>query len=166
MKLRELTGQYLELSSMATDSDSDLTPELIADTLESIEGEFNEKAVAVTHIISNMDSDIDIIDAEIQRLQSRKKVLQNGNDRIREYLKSNMIASDITKITCPLFSITLAKGRDVVSIDDESAIADEFMTVKTSITPDKREILKALKDNPDSVTGASLTTTEPSLRIK
>lgn len=166
MKLRELTGQYLELSNMATDSESDLTPELIADTLESIEGEFNDKAVAVTHVISNMDSDIEIIDTEIQRLQIRKKVLQNSNDRIREYLKSNMIASDITKITCPLFSITLAKGRDAVSIDDEASIADEFMSVKTSITPDKREILKALKLDHGSVTGASLTKTEPSLRIK
>tara|TARA_R110000822_G_scaffold127080_1_gene262306 strand:+ start:169 stop:669 length:501 start_codon:yes stop_codon:yes gene_type:complete len=166
MKLRELTGHYLELSNMASDQDSDLTPELIADTLESIECEFNEKAVSVTHIISNMDSDIEIIDAEIQRLQSRKKIMQNSSDRIREYLKSNMIASEITKITCPLFSITLAKGRDVVSIDDEASIADEFMSVKTSISPDKREILKALKADPDSVAGASLTKTEPSLQIK
>jgi|TARA_R110000868_G_scaffold409032_2_gene693756 uncharacterized protein YeeX (DUF496 family) len=166
MKLRELTGQYLELSNMATDLESDLTPELIADTLSSIQGDFKEKALSVTHVIADMDCNIDVIDVEIQRLQSRKKVLQNSNDRIREYLKSNMIASEITKITCPLFTITLAKGRDVVSIDNEDEIDNQYMTVKTSISPDKREILKALKDDPDSVKGASLAKTEPSLRIK
>ena len=166
MKLRELTGQYLELSNMATDLESDLTPELIADTLSSIQGDFKEKALSVTHVIADMDCNIDVIDVEIQRLQSRKKVLQNSNDRIREYLKSNMIASEITKITCPLFTITLAKGKDVVSIDNEDEIDNQYMTVKTSISPDKREILKALKDDPDSVKGASLAKTEPSLRIK
>tara|TARA_R110000851_G_scaffold117104_1_gene243653 strand:+ start:706 stop:1206 length:501 start_codon:yes stop_codon:yes gene_type:complete len=166
MKLRELTGQYLELSNMATDLESDLTPELIADTLSSIQGDFKEKALSVTHVIADMDCNIDVIDVEIQRLQSRKKVLQNSNDRIREYLKSNMIASEITKITCPLFTITLAKGRDVVSIDNEDEIDNQYMTVKTSISPDKREILKALKNDPDSVKGASLAKTEPSLRIK
>ena len=166
MKLRELTGQYLELSNMATDLESDLTPELIADTLSSIQGDFKEKALSVTHVIADMDCNIDVIDVEIQRLQSRKKVLQNSNDRIREYLKSNMIASEITKITCPLFTITLAKGRDVVSIDNEDEIDNKYMTVKTSISPDKLEILKALKDDPDSVKGASLAKTEPSLRIK
>jgi hypothetical protein len=166
MKLREITGQYLELCDLAIDQDSELTGEMIADTLESIEGDFNDKAIAVTHVITEMGSNIDRIDAEINRLQIRKKVMQNSNDRIREYLKSNMLASGITKIDCPLFSITIAKGRDVVQIIDEESLPDDYLSVKTVISPDKRAILKALKDDIDSVKGATLTKTEPSLRIK
>jgi len=77
-----------------------------------------------------------------------------------------MIALDITNIKCPLFSITLAKGRDIVSVYDEDAIDSEYLTVKTSITPDKRAIMQALKGDPDSVEGATLIKSEPSLRIK
>lgn len=166
MQLRKITGQYLELCNMASDPESELTPESIADTLESIEGAFNDKAVAVTHVISEMSLDIEKIDSEINRLQKRKKVIQNRNDNIRDYLKSNMIALDITNIKCPLFSITLAKGRDIVSVYDEEAIDPEYLSVKTSISPDKRAIMKALKNDPESVEGATLIKSEPTLRIK
>jgi len=166
MQLRNITGQYLELCNLASDPESELTQESIADTLEAIEGAFNEKAVAVTHVISEMSLDIEKIDSEIERLQKRKKVIQNRNQNIRDYLKDNMIALDITNIKCPLFSITLAKGREVVSIYDEEAIDPEYLQVKTSITPDKRQIMKALKNDPESVSGASLVRSEPSLRIK
>lgn len=166
MQLREITGQYLELCNMASDPDSELTQDSIADTLEAIGGAFNDKAIAVTHVISEMESDIDKIDSEIDRLQKRKSVIKNRNDSIKDYLKNNMMKLDITNIKCPLFSITLAKGRDVVSVYDEESIPSEYLTVKTSITPDKRAIMKALKGNPDSVDGATLTKTEPSIRIK
>jgi len=166
MQLRNITGQYLELCNLASDPESELTQESITDTLEAIEGAFNDKAVAVTHVISEMSLDVEKIAFEIERLQKRKKVIQNRNDNIRDYLKHNMIALGITNIKCPLFSITLAKGRDIVSVYDEEAIDPEYLTVKTSITPDKRAIMKALKDDPDSVEGAALSKSEPSLRIK
>lgn len=166
MQLRNITGKYLELCDLASDPESDLTSDIIADTLEAIEGEFNDKAIAVTHVISEMNLDIEKIDSEIDRLQKRKKVIQNRNQNIRDYLKDNMMALDITDIKCPLFSITLAKGREVVSVYDEESIDPEYLAVKTSITPDKREIMKALKNDPESVSGARLVRSEPSLRIK
>lgn len=166
MQLREIAGQYLELCNMASNPDSELTQDSIADTLEAIGGAFNDKAIAVTHVISEMESDIYKIDSEIDRLQKRKAAIKNRNDSIKDYLKNNMMQLDINNIKCPLFSITLAKGRDVVSVYDEDSIPSEYLTVKTSITPDKRLIMKALKENPDSVEGAKLAKTEPSIRIK
>ena len=166
MQLNKITGQYLELSNLAGDPDSELTAESIQNTLESIEGEFNDKAVAVTHIINEMGLDVEKINSEITRLQKRKTVLVNRNNYISDYLKQNMISADITNIKCPLFSITLAKGRDIVSVHNEFELDDEYVTVKTSISPDKRKILKALQLDPDSVKGATLTKTEQSLRIK
>lgn len=166
MQLREITGQYLELLKLSSDPESELTEDCISDTLAGIEGEFEQKALSVSHIIHEMDSDIDKISAEIDRLQKRKNALSSRNKSIREYLKQNMQALEISNIKCPLFSITLAKGRDVVSIYDEEAIDSDYFTVKTSISPDKRAILKALKDDPESVIGAKIVKSEPSLRIK
>lgn len=164
--LREITGKYRELNDIASDPDSDLPIEAIADTLDLVEAEFDKKAEAVATVINNVGDDITVIDAEIARLQARKKSIKNKQDNIREYLRTNMAACNIKSISCPLFTITLAAGRDVVEIENQDAIPDEFVTVKTEIKPDKSSILKALKADADSVPGASLIKSKSSLRIK
>lgn len=160
--LQKITGEYKELLALA--SDPEMPGDAIQNTLEAIEGEFNDKAVRIVEVINSVGSDIAAIDAEIERLQARKKVIQNKDKSIRDYLRSNMEACQIKKITCPLFTITLAAGRDVVVIDNESDLPDEYITVKTSTAPDKKALLEALKSG--DVPGAHLEKSAPSLRIK
>jgi hypothetical protein len=76
-----------------------------------------------------------------------------------------MEAADIQKVSCPLFTITLAKGRDVAIIDDEEKLPDDLMRVKTSLEPDKVAILEALK-NGKEVPGAHIEKSKSSIRIK
>jgi len=76
-----------------------------------------------------------------------------------------MEASGIKKIECPLFSISLAKGQEVVSITDENLLPDEYVRVKTEISPNKIALKNALKDGKE-VPGAELVTGKTSLRIK
>lgn len=161
--LRDMTGQYTELLAIA--SDPDLPPEALADTLEGLEGEIKIKAENIIHILLNSGTDVVALDGEIKRLQARKKSIENGKERLKEYLRFNMEATGITRIECPLFSISLGKGRAIVSIDDEGALPGEYVNTKTTTAPDKRRILAALKDGA-VIEGASLTTSEPSLRIK
>jgi len=161
--LYQITEQHRELQVLA-DSE-EITAEAIADTFEALEGEFKEKALSVVHVIENMQSDVDSVDREIQRLTKRKTALANRRDSIREYLRGNMEASGIIKIECPLFAITLAKGRDVVFIEDEDLIPDELVEVSVISKPDKREILKRLKAGTD-VPGARIEKSKTSLRIK
>lgn len=162
-QLYEITGRLKEIGTVETD-DEDFAL-AIRDTLEGIEGEFNDKAVSVSHAILNLDSDAEAIDNEIKRLQDRKKVLMNRRDHIREYLRDNMEAAGMTKISCPLFTITLAKGRENVVIDDKDKLPDEYVRVKTSIEPDKAEISRRLKAG-EEIEGARLERSKPSVRIK
>lgn len=159
--LREISGQYLSLLDLA--KNDDLPVEAITDTLQGIEGEFKEKALKVVDVINSIENDVSQIDAEIARLQARKKVIANRNQSIREYLMMNMEACEISKISCPLFTITLAKGRDIVVIDNEDELPDEYIAVKTSTAPDKKALLAALKEG--SIKGAHLEKSKPSLRI-
>tara|TARA_R100000951_G_scaffold64197_1_gene54270 strand:+ start:177 stop:671 length:495 start_codon:yes stop_codon:yes gene_type:complete len=161
--LYKITEQHRELQKLA--DDEELPAEAIADTFQAIEGEFNDKAVSVVHVIKNMDSDVAAVEAEIKRLGERKKALSNRQESIREYLRSNMEASGITKIECPLFSITLAKGRDIAFIDDEEKLPDDLVSVSVVQKPDKNEILKRLKAG-DNVPGARIEKSKSSLRIK
>lgn len=162
-KLYELTGQYLEVSALADDPDFPM--ESIQDTLEGIEGEIADKAQALLQVVASMEGDTTAIDNEINRLQSRKRVIQNRAQSLRDYLYRNMVDSRINKIDCPLFSITLSKPRPMVVVQDERAIPDQYKKTTVVSKPEKADILKALKAGKE-VPGCYLGETQRSLIIK
>lgn len=161
--LRELSKELAEVQELALDPE--IPAQALTDTLDGIEGIFNEKAVSIVHVIANSDSDIAALDSEIARLTDRKKQFQNAQKRLKDYLRFNMEATGITKITSPLFTITLAKGRDIAVIDDEHSLPDDFVKVKTTIAPDKNAILAALKEGVE-IAGAHIEKSQSSVRIK
>ncbi len=163
-KLYELTGQYQELAVLTENADEDMAA-AVRDTMGMIEAEFNDKALAVSRIILNFDTDVSAIDAEIERLQERKRLISNRQKQIKDYLRENMEEAGITKISCPLFTITLARGREVAVIDDENQLPDELVRVKTEIAPDKSAIAAKLKAG-ELVPGAHLERSQSSIRIK
>lgn len=162
--LYELTGQYKELETLMDGADEDMAI-AVRDTMGAIEAEFNDKALAVSHVILNMDSDIERIDSEIERLKERKRLINNRSSQIKNYLRDNMEASNITKISCSLFTITLAKGLESVVIDDEKSIDDDLMRVTTKIEPDKKLIAEKIKAG-QNVKGAHMERGQSSVRIK
>lgn len=159
MKLYEISNDMKRLE------DLNLEPEAIKDTMEGLEMSFNDKANNIAILNGNFSSDITAIDNEIKRLQAMKKTITNRQEQLKEYLRFNMSESGITSIKCDLFNITLRKASKVVQIDNEDDLPDEFVTVKTTISPDKNLIAKALKDGV-SVSGASLVDGQQSLIIK
>ena len=162
--LYELSGKYLELQKLADADDQDMAA-AIADTMEGIGGEIQAKAEAIVTVALNMGADVDAIDTEIARLQARKKVITNRQNSLKEYLRENMEATGITKISCPLFTVSCVVGREIAVIDNADEIPDEYVTVKTDISPDKNAIAKALKEGIE-ITGARLERAKSSIRIK
>jgi hypothetical protein len=162
-KLYELTGQYLALSELA--DDPSMPPEALHDTLQGLEGEIEVKAEAMLRVVSNMESDTGAIDVEIKRLQTRKKTIQNRANSLRDYLKMNMAATGINKISCPLFAITLSKARPLCVITAENLLPDEYIKTTIIKAPMKKEILAALKAGED-IPGAELGESARGLLIK
>lgn len=155
-----MTSQMIGLKAMLDDPDVDFD---LTDTLDGLEGDIQDKAENLLAVVSNFGSDINQIDTEIKRLQARKKTLSGHQDRLREYLRYNMEAGGISKITCPLFSITLTKPRPVVQIDDADKIPDDY--IKVTRTPVKTDILRELKAGKE-IPGASLGESKPGLMIR
>jgi hypothetical protein len=157
--LYELTKSMMEAMS------ADVDDQTIADTLESLEGEFNDKAVSIIKLVENLNGDTSVIDAEIERLKARKQVIVNKQKKLREYLLHNMQASGITKIECQLFTASLRQGVESVDILDESILPDEFVKAEVVTKPDKKAIKDALKAGAD-VPGAALKRGETTIVIK
>ena len=162
-QLYVLSGQYLALQRMAEDSDIDA--DTLRNTLEGIEGSIELKAQGLLQVVRGIESDIDAVDAEIKRLTAIKNVRKNRIESLRDYLKFNMENTGINKITCPLFSITLAKAKPMVIVEDESLIPKKY--IKTTITkaPVKADILTDLKAG-KAVAGCVLGESQRSLTIK
>lgn len=161
--LYEITEKHRDLLKLAEESED--MAQAVADTMESIEGEFEEKSISLIHVVNSMVADTDIIDTEIKRLQERKKAIVNRQYYLKEYLRFNMEEYGINKISCPLFTITLAKGRDVVHITNEDNIPSDYLNIKTSVTPMKADILKALKAG-EEIPGCSIVKSNNFLKIK
>jgi hypothetical protein len=165
MKLYEISEQYKEVQNLIESDDTGSMRDAIADTMQMIAGDFKDKAQAVVSLTLNMDGNIAALDNEIQRLQDKRKIIQNRIDSVRDYLKHNMEATGISKIECPLFTITLSKPAKQVEITDESLLPDEFVRVKTTVAPDKVALAKAFKEGKE-ITGAILVDGASRLIIK
>lgn len=143
--LYAMTEQMRELASML-DSDDEGLIQAIQDTMQGIKGEIESKAEAIVMLSRNMTGDIAALDLEIDRLTELKRVRQNGLNKLTDYLKRNLEAAGIKSVDHPLFKITLVAGVEKCIIDDEKAVPDDYVSVKTSVTPDKRSILAYLKE--------------------
>lgn len=161
--LYSLATDYADLQKLVADDDVSL--EAIENTLEGVKDQFEKKAEAVLIVANGFDHNVSAIDNEIARLKDLKQSYTNKQASLKEYLRLNMERTGIKKIACDLFTITLRKGSPTVSITDESQLDDEYVNVKTVITPDKRVIGAALKEGKE-VPGAELTTGKSSILIK
>jgi hypothetical protein len=144
-QLYALTGKLAELQAMA-DTDDEGLKEALQHAMDEIQGDFEVKADNIVMLRRNIESDVVAIDAEIQRLAELKRIKSNSVAQISDYLRRNMEAASIKSIKRPLFTITLAAGKEKVIVDNEEAVPDELTAVKTSITPDKNAIAAKLKE--------------------
>lgn len=152
-QLYALTGKLAELQAMA-DTDDDGLKEALQFAMDEIQGEFEVKADNIVMLRRNIESDVVAIDAEIERLAELKRIKTNSVSQISDYLRRNMEAANLKSIKRPLFTITLAMGKEKVIVDNEEAVPDELTAVKTSIAPDKVAIaakLKEIRDHNEAV---------------
>ncbi|SEB78889.1 virus Gp157 [Pseudomonas saponiphila] len=152
-ELYALTGQMAELAALA-DTDDEGLRQAIQDTMDGIKGEFEVKAESIVMLRRNIEGDIDAIDKEVDRLNELKRIKKNTVGQLSDFLRLNMEAADIKSIKRPLFTITLALSPEKVIVDDEKAVPDEFVSLKSVITPDKKTIavrLKEIRDHNEAV---------------
>lgn len=163
--LYELTGQYLELQQMLEDPDAET--DVINDTMEAIEGEFEIKAENYAKMIRNLDVQIDGIDAELDRLKIRKNLLTSGKKHLKENLQNSMIATGKRKFKTDLFSFAIQKngGKAPVILDvkDTSELPDDLVRIKEEAD---MEAIRQLIEKEGTCKYAHLGERGESLRIK
>lgn len=143
--LYQITDEYMQLLQMAEDPDID--EEILKDTMEGIEGELEDKAQNYAIIIQELQSEAYKVKAEIDRLQLRKKSLENNIQRMKDSLEKAMRATDKLKFKTELYSFSIRKNPPSVVLADNFDINEVDAEYIKFADPelDKTKVKEALK---------------------
>ena len=152
LTLYEIAAEYADASRRL--ADLDLPPEVVADTLESIGGELQEKATNVAFVIRDMEATAAAIAAAEMQMAVRRKAIERRAEWLRDYLRHHMEQTNIARIDTPWFRMSVRSNPPAVEIIDERQIPAEYMTTPPPVV-DKTSIRKAISSGQD-VPGAKL----------
>ncbi|HEM1138193.1 TPA: siphovirus Gp157 family protein, partial [Listeria monocytogenes] len=85
--LYSIQGKYQQLLNLA----EQLDPELLKDTLESIDDELETKAENVAFVIKELEGQSLVLETETKRLAERKNTINNNVKRLKQSLFDAMI---------------------------------------------------------------------------
>ena len=157
----DLTENYDKVLNMLYDEDID--EQMIFDTLESIEGEFDDKADNYAKIIKELEARSKSRKEEANRLNESAKMFDNRVKVLKQNLYFAMKKIGKTKFATNLFNFNIAKngGKQALTIDGE--VTEEY--TKTVLENDTDKIRQAL-ENGENLPFAHLEPRGESLRIK
>lgn len=157
----ELTSNYEHLLNMLYDEDVD--EQAILDTLESIEGDIEDKADGYAKIIKELETQSNARKEEAKRLTQSAKTFDNKIKMLKSNLFNCMKITGKTKFTTNLFSFSIAKneGKQVLTVDGD--VPKEY--TKTITENDTDKIRQAL-ENGENLPFAHLEPRGESLRIR
>ena len=162
LTIYQIEQSYNQLAEELIENGGELTPSL-EEQLAITEEQLQNKSVAYSFVIKQMDADVDIIDAEIKRLQALKKQREKASEYLKERIKHAMDTFSIDEIKTPLVKINFRKS-ETVEVDDVNQLPAAFKVVKVTEQADKAAIKAAIKDGVD-VTGCRIET-HRNLQIK
>jgi len=157
--LYEIANEILELK------DSGMSHDDIADTLEAMEMDFEEKTESTIVLIKQMQAESEMFKAESDKLKAESERLNRGSEKLKEYIRGEMVRLEKDKFKAGVHSLTIRKPTPKLSVINDNDIPRSWFNVDVVEKLDKKALLKALKDGED-VKGVEIGYTEPSLIIK
>lgn len=140
MTLYELTQEYQELLAMMEDPDID--PQVIADTMEGLDGEIEIKAESYIRVLKELEAESNKIDAEVKRLGNRWDACQINIRKLKDSLLTSMQETGKDKIQTEHFRISVAKNGGLKPIRVTGDVPPEFCKLE----PDNKKIREALNN--------------------
>lgn len=144
MTIYKLKDEYIELLNILLDCDEE-EEQVIADTMEAVQGEIEEKLEAYKIIDVELESETNKLGIEIDRLQKQKERIDKNRARIKEAMVGIVSILPDQKCKSQHFSFSMVKngGKIPLIFDETKTIPDEFLKIVKEANNEKiREALK------------------------
>ena len=158
MNIFEMTVAANQLYDLLTSGEID--EQTFNDTLQAMGTE--EKLESYCKVIRQLEADAEMLKAEKERIENKKKTVDNSVGRMKKAVIDFMKASGSTKSTAGTFTVALSTSK-ATKIVDESLIPKKYF-IKQEPKIDKKAILEMLKSGA-KVKGCELQINE-GVRIK
>ena len=159
MTIFEISNEFIALESLLNEDDYDCetgefidNSELIAKLFDDISLTMNDKLDSTQRYILSLLAESDTLTKEAQRLQARKKGIDNKAERLKGLILQSLITTKQDKIKTALYNFAI-RTTESVSILNVDELDRKYLKMK--LEPDKIAIKKAIKDGIE-VSGAEM----------
>lgn len=142
MTLYQLTAEQIRLMEILADPETDADE--LADTIEAVQADFEDKADAYGQVYTQLMADAEQISDEIERLTAMRKSKETGAKRLKEAMLRAMLLTGQSKVEGKLYAFSTRKSKAVVTT---GTVPDDFLIAQEPKV-DKRKIADYLKLNP------------------
>lgn len=140
--LFNITAEAQQLASALIDGE--LSEEL-ENALVINQNELQEKAINYGYAIKSIESDIETIDAEIERLRALKISRTNAIERMKSAVLDAFTIYGIEKVTSPTLNLSVRLNPESVEVINEYQIPEIYRKEKVTVSIDKTAIKEAIK---------------------
>lgn len=169
MKLFDIGTEYQALYDLAETLDFNENGEVVDNSLElaelfgNIETELHDKLTNTQYIIKELEASEKALKEESKRLTEKSRVFANRQKRLKDLIKTVLIATGETKVKTDKFSFNV-RTIETYNYDDVNmfALDDEFVRTKQEI--DKTKLKQYIKAG-GTVEGVKITE-ETSLTVR
>lgn len=158
MKLYEITEAYRNIEMLLNDADNDDDLVLFNSALIDIQGRLEDKVENIVNLIKNSDADIKALKEEEQRLNKKRKALENKIQSMKDYVLDSLVATGTESIKYPTFKVSIKENPESIKVTDISKIPHDYF-VPQDPKLDKRALKEVIKYG-KSIPGAELVRTK------
>lgn len=121
MTIYDITNRLLLLQELL--ESEELDPEVLADTMEAVEGEYEIKLEGYCKVIKNLEGSVLALKSEADRLTTRRKSIEKNIEALKLRMFESMKATGNTKVKGDLFTVSIQKngGKAPVVVDVDTA---------------------------------------------
>ena len=150
--LYELSAELSDILDRLDECDDDAKVEELIDEAYAAGSNLRSKAENYVRFMRNMQTDIDVIDSEIQRLKGMKERREKAIDRLKYNMLHAMRDANLDKIETPLGNWSMRTAPWSVTIEDEDRVPERFK-IPQPPKIDKKAILDEFKKTYEVIGG-------------
>lgn len=143
LNLYTIQQEYISLAEQIIDAGGEVTEE-VNEALQINKEQLEHKGQCYGFVVKQLESEVDIIDIEIKRLEALKKSRNKTVDKLKETISNAMQLYEIEEIKTPTLKISFRKSESV-EIDNLELLDENFIVEKISRTADKALIKENIK---------------------